>query len=337
MFPTAQHKHHFLSSFGKFAVPFAIASMVIITRSDAIIPFRNEGHEHRLDANGLDNVFQTRHGNSAQNFANGKQLHPQSRIIYNRVGKCGSRTVLRIIQKLSKRNGFALYDSAIGNQTHMTLEAQVELVNSVSELKAPFLFERHFHYVDFKKFGAIHPVYINIIRDPISRFTSQYYFKRFGDAATERIFKGPAEALNMTINECVLSNNYECGAQKLFYIIPFFCGQDERCRTPSYWALEKAMSNFAERFLFVGFIEELRDTFQVLEKLLPATFEGAVQIHDRTVQLSNISQRTTSRNKVPPTEEVRNIMRERMRHEYEFYTFARNYFSLIKSQLGISP
>lgn len=31
------------------------------------------------------------------------------------------------------------------------------------------------------RFGGDQPVYINIIRDPVSRFLSNYFFRRFGD------------------------------------------------------------------------------------------------------------------------------------------------------------
>lgn len=33
----------------------------------------------------------------------------------------------------------------------------------------------------FIRFGIEQPVYINIIRDPINRFLSNYFFRRFGD------------------------------------------------------------------------------------------------------------------------------------------------------------
>ncbi|XP_070568986.1 uronyl 2-sulfotransferase-like [Ptychodera flava] len=340
------YKHFLLSSVGLFAVPFAVTLFGLIAGSEAVvrIPVSGRGQEKRLDSYGWDKLFhRSNHGNYLSNITNvvsgqqGKQLTFQSRVIFNKVGKCGSRVVLGIFDELSRRNGFTLYDTGIGNETHIPLKGQVELVNMVSELEAPFIFERHFHYIDFEKFGAIQPIYINIIRDPISRFTSQYYYKRFGDEVIDKVYKGPEEYLNMTINECVLSNNKECSSQKLFYIVPFFCGQDDRCRKPSDWALEKAMANFADRFLFVGFIEELRATLQVLQELLPAMFKGAVQIYDQTAAIDTMKQQTTSRNKIPPTQEVKKIMRQRMREEYEFYAFVRKYFSRIKSQLGISP
>lgn len=38
-----------------------------------------------------------------------------------------------------------------------------------------------FFLTALKRFRIEQPVYINIIRDPISRFLSNYFFRRFGD------------------------------------------------------------------------------------------------------------------------------------------------------------
>ena len=33
----------------------------------------------------------------------------------------------------------------------------------------------------FFRFGAVQPIYINLIRHPLARFVSSYYYRRFGD------------------------------------------------------------------------------------------------------------------------------------------------------------
>ena len=37
------------------------------------------------------------------------------------------------------------------------------------------------YFIAVSRLGAVPLVHINIIRDPVSRFVSQFYFKRFGD------------------------------------------------------------------------------------------------------------------------------------------------------------
>ena len=57
----------------------------------------------------------------------------------------------------------------------------------------PFVFE-------LGRFGAREPLYINIIRDPLARMVSAYYFKRFGDGKSNQNFKGTEEEKNRVRN-----------------------------------------------------------------------------------------------------------------------------------------
>jgi dermatan/chondrotin sulfate uronyl 2-O-sulfotransferase UST len=155
----------------------------------------------------------------------------QARVMYNRVGKCGSRATLTLLQALGARNNITIVLSDIGNQKELSLSEQIDLVNYINHLPPPFIYSRHMHYIDFQRLGAVPLVHINIIRDPISRFVSQFYFKRFGDGRPRNrtsIFHGK---VHQTVDQCVERNEGECSdPQKLFYIIPFFCGQEEQCR-----------------------------------------------------------------------------------------------------------
>ena len=47
--------------------------------------------------------------------------------MYNRVGKCGSRTTLELLKVLADRNDFVLATSDINNQKAITVQEQVRL------------------------------------------------------------------------------------------------------------------------------------------------------------------------------------------------------------------
>lgn len=55
--------------------------------------------------------------------------------------------------------------------------------------------------------------YINIVRDPVSRFASRYYFNRFGwglsSGARRQTWKNDAD-FNQTLDECVEREKEEC-------------------------------------------------------------------------------------------------------------------------------
>jgi dermatan/chondrotin sulfate uronyl 2-O-sulfotransferase UST len=132
-------------------------------------------------------------------------------------------------------------------------------------------------------------------------------------------------------------NEGECSdPQKLFYIIPFFCGQEEQCRIPSEWALEKAKSNVVDKYLFVGILEEYEDTLRVLEKLLPVHFKGIIDVlHNPDPWTKQRLKTLSTKSKVLPNERTKRFLQSRLHLEYQFYFFVRDRFHQLKHQLGI--
>ncbi|XP_064564491.1 uronyl 2-sulfotransferase isoform X1 [Zonotrichia leucophrys gambelii] len=213
-----------------------------------------------------------------------KVLPFPSQVVYNRVGKCGSRTVVLLLRILSEKHGFNLVTSDIHNKTRLTKNEQMELIKNISTAEQPYLFTRHVHFLNFSRFGGDQPVYINIIRDPVNRFLSNYFFRRFGDWRGEQnhMIRTPnmrQEERYLDINVCILENYPECSNPRLFYIIPYFCGQHPRCREPGEWALERAKLNVNENFLLVGILEELEDVLLLLERFLPHYFKDVLSIY----------------------------------------------------------
>lgn len=101
------------------------------------------------------------------------------------------------------------------------------------------------------------PLYINVVRDPIERLVSYYYFLRFGDdyrPGLRRRKQGDKKVLLLqlasfsndlffvwiiqwqafrivfqTFDECVSSGGSDCAPEKLWLQIPFFCGHYSEC------------------------------------------------------------------------------------------------------------
>ena len=45
-----------------------------------------------------------------------------------------------------------------------------------------FILLKHQYWFNFTRFGQEQPTYINVVRDPVTRFASMYYFQRYGFA-----------------------------------------------------------------------------------------------------------------------------------------------------------
>ncbi|XP_036943319.1 uronyl 2-sulfotransferase a isoform X1 [Acanthopagrus latus] len=262
-----------------------------------------------------------------------------SQVVYNRVGKCGSRTVVILLRLLAEKHQFNLVSSDIHNKTRLTKHEQVDLMKNISNIPQPFLYTRHVHFLNFTRFRIEQPVYINIIRDPINRFLSNYFFRRFGDWRGEQnhLIRTPGmkdDERYLDINVCILENYPECSNPRVFYIIPYFCGQHPQCREPGVWALERAKQNVLENYLLVGILEELEDVLLLLERLLPHYFTGVLNIY-KSPDYRKMGNMTGTVRKHTPTLEALQVLYHRMRYEYEFYNFIRDQFHLMKKKIGL--
>uniref|UniRef100_A0A1A8MYF3 Heparan sulfate 2-O-sulfotransferase 1 n=1 Tax=Nothobranchius pienaari TaxID=704102 RepID=A0A1A8MYF3_9TELE len=218
----------------------------------------------------------------------GQELTPLSEtddmvIIYNRVPKTASTSFTNIAYDLCSKNHYhVLHINTTKNNPVMSLQDQVRFVQNVStwrEMK-PGFYHGHVAYLDFSKYGVKgKPMYINVVRDPIERLVSYYYFLRFGDDYRPGL-RRRKQGDKKTFDECVSSGGSDCAPEKLWLQIPFFCGHHSECwNAGSRWALEQAKYNLVNEYLLVGVTEELEDFIMILEAALPRFFRGATELY----------------------------------------------------------
>nr|XP_021323214.1 uronyl 2-sulfotransferase-like isoform X1 [Danio rerio] len=269
-----------------------------------------------------------------------------SQVVYNRVGKCGSRTIVLLLRMLADRHQFTLVSSDIHNKTRLTKLEQVIIHNPVLMMKFASLKVACKKDIEIRRnvqignwFKTDEPVHINIIRDPISRFLSNYFFRRFGDWRGEEnhVVRTPGmkeDERYLDINTCILESYPECTNPRLFYIIPYFCGQHPQCREPGLWALETAKQNVLDHYLLVGVLEELEDVLLLLERLLPHFFSDVLNIY-RSPEYRKLGNLTGTVRKQSPNLEALRVLHQRMEYEYRFYHFIRAQFHQTKRKIGL--
>ncbi|ELU16142.1 hypothetical protein CAPTEDRAFT_140021 [Capitella teleta] len=249
--------------------------------------------------------------------------HPK-RILFNRVPKCGSSTLMDVMVQMADTHNFTFTRAKEYMRFH--LDDFWMLIRRIKTEPTPVIYERHIHYFDSEKYGMERPVFINVIRDPLERMVSWYYFRRYQDGHERQL---PIE--QRTFDECVLGNHSECmehgGAKAeegFFKIIPFFCGQEEFCREPTKEALVQAIKNVKKHYLVVGVLEDFEGFIEVLEFLLPDYFQGAQEVY--TKQGRDLKDRHKTTYKLPVSEQTEQIMRARLFKEYQFYMFVQKRF-----------
>ncbi|TSL47608.1 Uronyl 2-sulfotransferase [Bagarius yarrelli] len=213
---------------------------------------------------------------------------------------------------------------------------KVELMKNISTVPQPFLYTRHVHFLNFSRFRMEQPVYINIIRDPINRFLSNYFFRRFGDWRGEQNHLIRTPRMKDDERYLRIRHMLAVGRGSLReHVHSCSSGSEQELeREPGVWALERAKQNVMENFLLVGILEELEDVLLLLERLLPHYFSDVLSIY-HSPAFWKVGNLTGTVKKHMPTLEALQVLYRRMRYEYDFYNFVRDQFHLIKKKIGL--
>ncbi|CDW57539.1 Sulfotransfer 2 domain containing protein [Trichuris trichiura] len=254
-------------------------------------------------------------------------------VLYNRIPKTGSTSFMGIVYDLCRSNHFNVIHVNISRNNHyMSLWDQLHFAQNISNWvqRKPAVYHGHVVYINFKRLGAKNPIYINVVRDPLERLISYYYFLRYGDDFRPYLSRR-RKGNNETFDQCIRRGGKDCNVSNLWLQIPFFCGHSADCRIPGNpWALSKAKETLLNDYLLVGITEELEDFVLVLEVALPSIFAGAME----TIKSGAKFSLRKTLNKVAPSGETLSLMRENniWKMEQEFYEFAKRQFHFVKAQ-----
>merc|ERR550532_3934148 len=102
--------------------------------------------------------------------------------------------------------------------------------------------------------------------------------------------------------------------------VTFFCGTHIQCaNSTNPMVLQAAKYNLEKRYSVVGITEHLNISVEVLEAYLPVYFSGATSLYKQFLPAL-----TKNQNPHPlPSEEISNIMKDRLKMDIEFYHFAK--------------
>lgn len=261
-------------------------------------------------------------------------LRHVDRIFYNRVPKCGSSATMEVFEHLARLNKFTYISSPDYNNFYLTSAKRSLLAREILSYPARVLYDKHTYYINFGTFNLKHTSYINLIREPVDRRVSMYYFLRYyreqGDPSK---LSNRTRSRTQEYDECVRQRDKECVPGEAWQL-QFFCGHEATCRDHGPNALALAKDAVERSYLVVGITEEFEAFLQVLEIILPQYFENALRIY-RPMQYKLQRQYSTTK-KRRVSNSTLEYMKHYLRHEYDFYYFIQQRFYKMAQLLGVS-
>ena len=261
-------------------------------------------------------------------------------VMFNRVPKAGSQSLIKLMVELGPRLGYTVtVDQRTVEVYNSPPWEQLQLAETVSTLTQPTVWVRHYNFLDFDSLGLAAPSWINMVRDPVERVISNFYYRRAGWNIVERKLAFPHEPLpdpaflRRDFESCVLEGDPECSylednldtawetgdhrRQMMLY-----CGQTEVCaKFNNREAMEQAKKNVAQHYAVVGVLEMFEDSLEVLEHELPYFFSGAREVYrEKFQQVRKMSQNF---HKGFVSDEIKEIVRRNFSREIEFYDFCK--------------
>lgn len=263
-----------------------------------------------------------------------KPQPPNMTFVYFTIPKCGSRTLYYLVSNLKEKNGWR----EVSALTKLVKERRRDRTHMVQEY-VDNATQSAFLYVDTSfvpLYNIPNLVYISLIRDPLERFLSAYYFEKSGDS-----IQGPDSGLKGKygrdyFSRCQKSHrNDTCFGHWLGKTIhPRFCGISTHCSQMARKTIERAKKIASSTFSIVGVLEEFEKFLKLLEAKYPAHFAGIVELYQSSETQGFVSKFKT-KEKERPRPDIIEKMKVDMKLDYEFYEYVKNHFHEQLNQMNI--
>lgn len=194
---------------------------------------------------------------------------------------------------------------------------------------APVVYDQHVRYTDFSALG-VRPAYINIVREPVDRLVSSYYYSIQGARPAEALKAAAARHGGvMSIDECMERGERGCGMRgDANLMTAFFCGHTAPCRCVGAGAiacsaaqrraaLVLAKHTLQHDYIAVGLQARLPEFLVALERLLPGAFGGVAALPLGAERRTNYTQ---------PSAATRARLQRLVDLDAELYRFATQLF-----------
>lgn len=247
-------------------------------------------------------------------------------LFFNRIAKCASTSFVELLQKLSHVGNFDVIFNRQGayDWTHWEVALVTAQINRVMERgHKRIAFAQHFYYMDFSP--NLHNYgYVTLVREPVQRMISSFNYYHYSKKDyIKRML--PKDRKDETLLDCIKMEHEGC---KHNLMTKYFCGHTRNCSNGSSKALKIAKYNLKNKFIAVGLVENLTQSVELFQQLVPAYFPpmpaaNLAKLLPYTNQNSKIAQADSQ---IIKAIEIRN------QADIELYQYAKDlFFSRLKA------
>lgn len=192
-------------------------------------------------------------------------------LVYNRIPKAGSTTLMALAKELADRNGFRMVTPEPYYDHSKIRRAIFDAIASDTKT----LVVNHFHFPEIVYGDQI--AYMNIMRDPVNRSVSDYYYLRYSSRRGNHAAKYRETHGDLSLDECLFEKNNEFTGicePDVNVQSSFFCGREGHpCHAQVSMLESLGLKNMRDHFS-VGVEERYRETLDMLESTFPSFFKG---------------------------------------------------------------
>ena len=281
----------------------------------------------------------------------------QSFVIFNRVPKAGTNTLWEVIDGVAKLQNYTF--ASLGDNEKLKdkrgentildnwadRKFYIEMLETAEEIVnlTHFSYSKHMNFLNFEEFNRTNPIYINMVRDPVERVISWYYYQRqssyiiikdqFNQTSLKKKHHEPA-FYKRSYDDCFLNKMPECdypingtihyqGTPGRSHVsqIAFFCGHDMICdKFGSREALELAKENVEKYYSVVGVLELWYESLQTFENYVPFYFKDATKVYKDKLR-NKPANKNETKPKVPKF--IKEELKKNFTVEIEFFEFCK--------------
>lgn len=248
-------------------------------------------------------------------------------LLYNRIFKTGSTSISNYINGVINNTDITL---KVGSTEDWYKQGNPwpypDHIEKYANKTERLVYTAHFFFR--KNLKIKRPfTYINILRKPVDRVVSHYFYMRNTKLRPKHRIKELKQSglWSETLEDCVKNQHRGCEDNVM---TRFMCGIQKFCNTGSAKALNRAKRNLVKYYAAVGILEEVDVFLKMLNKRLPSFF---VKSH-KTLR---IAKKNTSKRESRVSLDVLKLIHDRNYADIELYKFAKNVFKKRKDLCGL--